>query len=449
MSRIADRLSTPPDEARANAAARLRYWCVVGTHVVIDIFPIIFSALMHVLRSDLVLTKGHVLVIYALVPLFSGPPQIFFAWLGDKFDTRLFAPLGLFVGGVCISLIGFAQSFEQLIALEIIGVMGVGAYHPIAVSLAGQLGARAIPHGRALAVSIFFFAGMVGHSLGPLISSRMNVAFGMESLAWLIIPTVFATIVLIKLTKNVPHREDNHKATHAAFTDRERGLRWLAVALLAVQNALRFTANVSLIVIANLWAGSVILDDPEKASVLGSNIMIFCTIGMGISSLIAGRLIRTGHEKWPIVITTLLGSLVIAATGFVGREFGAVAILTASCLGAIGFASVIPTCIATAQRLLPSHTGLVSSLMMGFGWGISAISAWIVPGVFVGAELENVAEVPTRQVDMGYVWIAGLVFVAGLICLAIPSRLLLVSARQAGTEGEPEHVENLTEVPEP
>ncbi len=176
---------------------------------------------------------------------------------------------------------------------------------------------------------------------------------------------------------------------------------------------------------------------------------LWMTIGMGASSLLAGRMIRTGHEKMPIIVTTLAGSLVIAVTGFAGREIGLWAIFAASCIGAIGFASVIPTCIATAQRLLPSHTGLVSSLMMGFGWGVSSISAWIVPGLFVGTQLEEVATVPTSQVDMGYVWIAGLVFFAGLVCIAIPSKLLESSAQEAGIEGDPEHVENLSIDPEP
>jgi FSR family fosmidomycin resistance protein-like MFS transporter len=449
MSQIADRVTAPDATGASHALTLVRYWTIVGTHVVVDIYPIIFSALMHVLRADLGLTKTQVMIIYALTPLFSGPPQIFFAWLGDRFDTRVFGPLGLLVGGLCISCIGFAENFWQLIALEVIGVMGIGAYHPIAVALAGQLGGRAIRHGRALAVSIFFTAGMLGHSLGPLLASQMNFHFGLESLVWLIIPCLIAVVALVKLTANVPHRDENHRETHANFSSKEKGLRWFAVSLLAVQNALRFTSNVSLIVIANLWAGSIILDDPDRASILASNVLVAITIGMGISSLIAGRLIRTGHEKWPIVITTLLGSFIAASAGFVGREAGPWAVYAASALSAVGFASVIPTCIATAQRLLPSHTGFVSSLMMGFGWGISAISAWVVPNIFVGAELENVAEIPTRQVDMGYVWIAGLIFTAGLLCLAIPSRLLKDSAREAGTEGDPEHVENLSTDPEP
>lgn len=449
MSQITDRMTAPPANGASHALTLIRYWTVVGTHVFIDIYPIIFGALMHVLRADLGLTKNQVMVVYALTPLFSGPPQIFFAWLGDRFDTRIFGPLGLLVGGVCISCIGLAENFWQLIALEVIGVMGVGAYHPIAVSLAGQLGGRAIRHGRTLAVSIFFTAGMLGHSIGPFIASRMNRAFGVESLVWLIIPAVIATIALVLATKGVAHRDENHRETHAGFSRAERGRRWIAVGLLAVQNALRFTSNISLIVIANLWAGSIIVDNPDKASIIASNIIMAMTIGMGVSSLIAGRLIKDGHEKWPIVVSTLLGSFVVASMGFVGREAGEWAVYAASAVGAIGFASVIPTCIATAQRLLPSHTGIVSSLMMGFGWGISAISAWIVPNLFVGAEPENVAEVPSRQVDMGFVWIAGLIFTAGLLCLAIPSRLLVESARQAGTEGDPSHVEKLTEDPEP
>jgi len=440
-----------PSAGRAPADLKtiVRYWTVVVTHFVCDIYAIIFVALMHVLVSDFDLSGTQIVILYAIGPLFSGPPQIFFAWLGDRFDTRVFGPIGLVVGAVCMSSIGFAQTYEQLIALEIIGVMGIGAYHPIAVSLAGQLGGRVLKHGRAFAVSIFFTAGMFGHSFGPFISSRMNHEYGLKSLVWLIIPAIFAAVALAALTNKAGHRAENHLEARALISDRDRKFRWLIVALLALQNALRYTAHISLMVIANLWAGSVILDNPDHASILGSNILIWLTVGMGVSSLVAGRMIKTGHEKWPVVITTLLGSVVIATTGFVGREIGVWAILAASCLGAVGFASVIPTCIATAQRLLPSNTGVVSALMMGMGWGISAIGTWLVPNVFVRADLENVAQIPARQVDMGYIWIAGLVFLAGLICLAIPSKTLLESAREAGTEGDPEHLETLRIDPEP
>ena len=34
--------------------------------------------------------------------------------------------------------IGFAQSFGQLLALQIVGVIGVGMYHPAAASVAGE-----------------------------------------------------------------------------------------------------------------------------------------------------------------------------------------------------------------------------------------------------------------------------------------------------------------------
>jgi len=165
MSQIENKLGTPVSAGPSSALTLARYWTVVGTHVVIDLFPIFFSSLLLVLRNDLNLTDSQVKIVYALTPLFSGPPQILFAWLSDKFDTRVFGPIGLLVGGVCISSIGFAENFWQLIALEVVGVLGVGAYHPIAVSLAGELGGRAMRHGRAWAVSIFFAGGMLGRAV--------------------------------------------------------------------------------------------------------------------------------------------------------------------------------------------------------------------------------------------------------------------------------------------
>ncbi len=48
--------------------------------------------------------------------------------------------MGLAIGALCIGSIGLAQNFWQLIALQIVGVIGAGMYHPISTALAGREG---------------------------------------------------------------------------------------------------------------------------------------------------------------------------------------------------------------------------------------------------------------------------------------------------------------------
>ena len=156
------------------AGQRVAYWIVVATHALIDIFPMFIIALMIVLNERLAFTPLQETLVWIALPIFSGGCQPIFAWLGDRFDTRLAGPIGLATGAICLSSIGFATTFWQFFALEIVGVIGVGMYHPAAVAVAGQIGSRALVHGRGFAIGIFVTAGMVGHTLGPLIATRVN-----------------------------------------------------------------------------------------------------------------------------------------------------------------------------------------------------------------------------------------------------------------------------------
>ena len=135
-------------------AGRATYAALLASHAFIDIFPIFFTSLMIVFEERFALTGGQKVAIYMTTPIFSGSLQPFFAWLTDRFDTRLCGPIGLALGALCCGSIGFAQNFWQLIALQMVGVIGTGMYHPIMTAVAGRLGGQ-IVRGRALAIGVF------------------------------------------------------------------------------------------------------------------------------------------------------------------------------------------------------------------------------------------------------------------------------------------------------
>lgn len=224
----------PVETARSLRGA----WLLVVTHALVDVFPMAIVSLMIVLTDRLGLSAGQETVVWIVTPIFSGLFQPLFAWLGDRYDTRLAGPLGLAVAAVCISSIGFAQSFGQLLALQIVGVIGVGMYHPAAASVAGQMGSSAA-RGRAFAMSVFIAAGMVGHTLGPVIATRVNAWWGMGHLAWLIPPSLVLALLLYGAVRHVPHRPHDHHVLRATLRPAEVRLRWLAAILLTVQGALR------------------------------------------------------------------------------------------------------------------------------------------------------------------------------------------------------------------
>ena len=417
---------------------RFDYWIITTSHALVDVFPMFITSLMIVLQARLALTGWQETVVWVATPVFSGLFQPLFAWLGDRYDTRLAGPAGLAVAAVCIGSIGFAQSFWQLIALQIVGVIGVGMYHPAAAAVAGQAGAR-LRHGRAFAISVFIAAGMVGHTLGPIAATRVNEWVGMTYLAWIIPPSLAVAVLLHFVLRHAPHRPPNHHEMRATLSSAEARARWTVAILLSAQNALRFIVNIGLFILFSYWASSRIPDDPDAAAVLNGNLNAAMTIGMGVGGLLGGWLLRPGAEKPGFVVTAFAGAICVGTINIAGEwgmaHFtGGFAMLPAylmAMLAAVGFFGTVPASIGLGQRLLPSHAALVTSLLMGVGWMIGALSRPFSSALLGGISLDQAHTLTSATLNRAFLGFAILLALAGLLALLMPGRPLRDVARHA------------------
>ncbi|TDJ54525.1 MAG: MFS transporter [Planctomycetota bacterium] len=427
-------VTTPPSGARQ---ARFDFWVITSSHALVDVFPMFITSLMIVLQHRLALSGWQETVVWVATPVCSGALQPLFAWLGDRYDTRLAGPLGLAIAAVCIGMIGFAQNFWQLIALQAIGVIGVGMYHPAAAAVAGQTGSR-MRHGRAFAISVFIAAGMVGHTLGPLAATRVNDWVGMTYLAWIIPPALVVAVLLHRVVRHAPHRPHNHQELHAALSRAQTRSRWSATILLTVQNGLRFIVNIGLFIMFSYWAYSRIPDDPDAAAILNGNLNAAVTIGMGLGALLGGRLLRPGAEKIGFAVTAFGGAICVGAINIAGVwgnatfdgwfEFAPVYVV--AMLAAVGFFAPVPASIGLGQRLLPSHTGLVTSLLMGVGWMVGALSRPFSSVLLGGIKLDEAGTLTDATLNRAFLGFAVLLVVAGVIALFMPGRTLREAALQ-------------------
>ncbi len=174
-------------------------------------------------------------------PLCSGLSQPIFAWVSDRYDSRLFTGLGLAVCAACMCLIGFAQNSFQLLCFYVPAMIAAGSFHPVSAACVGHLSGS---H-RSLAASGFFVAGMIGGSLGSLVGPRfLSQPFGFRALPYLMIPGVILAIAVHTKVASIPHRS-RHARKQITEAGDER-LRWNMVWLLFTANALRFTVNMAL-----------------------------------------------------------------------------------------------------------------------------------------------------------------------------------------------------------
>jgi len=442
-----------PVAAPARTRAGVRYAVLSVSHALIDTFPILFVVLNLPLKQRLGLSAFEVELVYAITPIFSGTLQPLFAWISDRFNTRIFSPLGLAIGAVCVGSIGFAQSFEQLIALQILGVIATGFYHPVSTALAGQTGARAFTGGRAFAVGLFIAAGMVGQALSSFLTPKLVDTAGMTAIAWYIIPAVLFAIVLHQVIRHIPHRAADHETTTQTLPKRENLQRWLVVSSLCIQNCLRFICNIGLFAMFNVWAGSKIITNNHAAlsetelalaidnadtegSKLAGTLIAAITVGMGLSVILSGRLIKHGHERLWLALLSFIGAAVVASLGYAGDAIlpgagyqqnpGLIEILPLAAIAAlapIGFFSTFPIAASLGQRLQPKHTSLVMSLLMGIGWASSA-SAPFLAHLFLGESVKDAFLLPPDDINRAFLGFAALLVAAGLLAATMPPRVI-------------------------
>ncbi len=386
---LADPVAEPPQTATSERAdARRRFAIVVASHLNVDLYPIFIVALAVSLQENLALTNKQRAMVIAIGPIVSGVCQPLFAWIGDALNTRLFGPIGLAAGALCISSIGFAQNLPQLLALQIVGLVGIGIYHPISSAVAGKLGrqaltgARYVRSPRTTALSIFFLAGMLGGTFGPIIASGINTATGdMRWLSVMIVPGLIMAWILWSATRRVEHKtavvhhtEDDEPIDHAP--------RRRAVALLFASNSLRFIANVGCYFLFTAWARQEFAN-ADIASSKASILVAATTLGMAVATIIAG-LQHAGGERKLLALTGFLSAPFVLAIPFLPMP----GMMLAAFIAASLYFTAIPAGISLSHRLLPHATGMTGSLLMGAGWVLSSLGP-LVGEQIVNASTEN------------------------------------------------------------
>lgn len=420
----------PPEPAVPGAAALAprpgpRLWVTIGAHAVVDFFSFMILPLLTMLEGRLDLTTQQGAAFIALQPLASGLSQPIAAWLSDRYDSRLPGIFGMAVAIAAITMIGYAEAYWQLLAIQVVGTAGIGAFHPVAAASVGQLAGRR----RSLFLAIFFVSGMSGGAVGAWVAPKMVESWGFEALPWLMPAGLVATGVLGLAIRRAPHRDGAARANHASLPARDRRGRWLASWLLFGGAAARYIVNMMLFMLVVRWAEAVVLarsegevltrELRERASVLTGELQSALIVGMGVGGLALGSLLRPRHERAALVLVPILGAVVIAL--FARLEPGAfgshgVFLLVAWLLGVgmgVGYAGLVPTTVSLGQRLLPHRTSLASGMMLGGAWLVGAVG----PGL-----AQAIAD--WRGLVMAFDVAAAVLLLAGLSVLAIPRRLL-------------------------
>jgi MFS transporter, FSR family, fosmidomycin resistance protein len=402
---------------RAGLGARLA--AVVVSHTLVDVYSAFLPPLLAVLEVRCKLTAVQTAWLLGIGSLTSGLSQPIAAWLSDRIDSRVCGSLGLALAAVCLSAIGLADSYWTLVTLYAIGMIGSGIYHPIGAASMGQLSAQLPGSRRAMGISVFHAAGMVGGIAGSLIATRLtSLPEGFDLLRWLMIPGLVTAGALHMLIRGASHRAHAHHAIR--FSDGEASARWHIVAMLYLSNAIRFAVNVALVYLFVRWAQDFVeRRDPSAgvqriaahAAQINGNLNAFLLVGMMIGGISAGALVRSGREKWPMVLVPVVFAPCIALLPHASVTMAYVMAIGAG----IAFAAMVPVSISLAQRMLPHRTSLASGLMLGGAWALAFVGPRIAEWCMASGGM---------SLAMTFAITAGALVVSSLVCLPMDAGLL-------------------------
>ncbi len=300
---------------------------ISSTHGVNEFFSIAIPPIIPFLVTDLEISFAEagllLTVFFGMYSIFQLPAGM----LGDRIGKKRLLVGGMLGMSAGIFLAGTAQTYEMLIASQVITGIGGSTYHPTGMSLISDFESQQT-EGKAM--GIFGFFGMVGTALAPLIiggiAGYIHWRIGLSVAAILgVIVTVSFSVLFTHTTSSTQEDEDNQSRTTKQGQDSSNNVKGLTSIRESISEILRvpLTTGIVLLLLLNLFV-----------SIQTRAIMTFTT-----SYVFAGTGQTIAISNVIFFIMLAAGSISALATGSLadrvdrGKLGAAASIVTAALIG--------------------------------------------------------------------------------------------------------------------
>ena len=366
------------------AGANRRLVLLSCGHFFIDLYSSALGAMQPLLLARYSLSLFEAGILGGLLYLSSSVMQPFYGYLSDRFHFRGFTVLAPLVAGMFISSLGLATGFPTLLLLVFLGGVGVAAFHPQGTAHA----AASWRHRRGLAMAIFITAGTIGLSVGPAYFSLLIGRLGIDKAYWGALPALAITLVLA-FTLPPPPRREHAGGPHFDLAPFRRV--WKPMLLLYFLVVIR---SIVLVVFTQFLPLYFHLQRGFAVSSASYVLSFFLFVG-AVGGFLGGSLAdRFGGKR--IVVISMLGCVPFLVLFLVSSGWVSLAGLG---LGGLILLFTIPVNVTMAQELVPTQSGTVSALMMGFAWGMAGLLfmpafGWVADHLGLHATLWGVILLP-------------------------------------------------------
>ena len=328
----------------------------------VDGYGNIYAPLLPLLIPKLHLSLALAGTLTMLYQMAASVAQVGFGHLADRWRPRVLVMAGPVVAVSVLSFVGLAPNVPALAAVLIVGGLGAAAFHPPAAALAHRLGGS---H-RGLAMSVHITGGTLGFSMGPLIFAPAAQHFGLQWTPLLAIPGL---IVIAFFLTRVPPIELHHEsiAGFGALRPYARPLTLLYV--IVVLRTLTSLAFATFVPVMLTRRGMSV----GHAGAIAAAYLFASGAGGFFGGPAADRFGPRKVIAWSLVLSA---PFLLAAPLLSGWLF-----IVTLAIGGFFLQSTLPVNVVFGQALAPISAATVSSLMMGFAWGMGGFSVPIVGAI--------------------------------------------------------------------
>jgi len=326
------------------------------THFTGDFYNAFTTPLLPVFAGVFALSLTEVGIISGLGRFLSFVVQPNVGYLADRYRTRLFILGGILLSVAAVPLSGVAPSYAELLCLTALGSIGSAMFHP---SVAGMVYACAGSR-PGFAFSIFNMGGTFAFAVSPLFITWYVSGRGVAAMPWLMIPGL-AVLVYLFFAVPVPQGERMESRTFLGTLREAFGHVWKWIALIWFLMVFRaFVAHVFRTYLPVLY-----VQEGFSLVSVGAMITLFTLAGTASGMLFGYLSDRIGFRK-------LFCASFLAAAPCLWLLVWAQGPWVYPLIFLSGFfiMATLPLGVTLAQTLAPKGRSMVSSLMMGFAFGL-------------------------------------------------------------------------------
>lgn len=327
-------------------------------HLVVDAYSSAYAPVLAILRQRFALSFTQVGWGAAVFAFSASVLQPVYGVLSDRLRSGVIIVLAPGIAALGLGLVPLLEGYPAMLAALFVAGVGVAAFHPQGASQA----ADTLPHRPSLAMALFIGAGNVGFAIGPALLAWAYAVWGWQGLWRVGLPGILTTLLLLRVA---PHR-------HAGPLGRGRvrdalRARWWPLLNMYMFVVVRGMVQLIFVGFLPLY----LLDSGMGVEAAGGALSLF--LAAGSLGSVTGGILGDRFGERAIIRLSMAGALPLFAVAFLTPSLAGRMALLSAAFFVLLFSN--PLTIVLAQSWVPAHRGTVSSLLMGFAWGIGGLMA--------------------------------------------------------------------------